>query len=258
MLPLAALALGWSLPAASRCHRTSGRCGCVSRGAGDLVRAAAPPDEASLARSLLREVREEERSLTAIANLVVALAALPPPPKPKRMLEGDWRLAFAGDETAVEALTTGAGAGTFSVVEQAFLRFLKAKQLKLIEVTRRYGPFNNEKRLLEGSFEVEKAQRAAAALRFSYRGYMLNPKGRETALPDVHKGRKYTADVVYLGATLAVARFTGIDAAAADSSMPTPRGSDPLDLSGLAVLERVDDLRDRLEELQVGVTEKKK
>uniref|UniRef100_A0A7S4BSR3 Plastid lipid-associated protein/fibrillin conserved domain-containing protein n=1 Tax=Chrysotila carterae TaxID=13221 RepID=A0A7S4BSR3_CHRCT len=139
-------------------HFQSGRHGCELHMMASKASASASDSKTSdeTARRLLRECAKEERSIPLLNELVAALetSSKVQAEKPKRALLGDWKLAFASDADAAAVFTTGQGGGVFSVVECALLRLQKSNVAKVIEVSRRFGPFGNEKRSLSGKWGV--------------------------------------------------------------------------------------------------------
>lgn len=167
------------------------------------------------ATSLLAECRREERSLPAIESAISTLAALPPPPKPKRALGGDWNLEFASDESALRYVSECAGQGPFSVTEAVILRVV-GDQMRAIEIVRRLGPFGNVKNTLGGGWSVPKSSGKAAAseealrLRWRY-AYCIDGNGRER---DAQDGRPLEAELTHLSDGLLVISPPSADAGA--------------------------------------------
>ena len=141
-----------------------------------MVEATSAADEATL----LAECRREERSLATIEQLVSSLKSQPLPTKPKKALLGDWLLEFASDAEAVGRITNG-DVGPFAVIEGVIHRFLKGNEVESIEVLRRFGPFGNMKRSLNGRWGVDK-DGEGQAIRWRYT-YQIDGDGRERDTP---------------------------------------------------------------------------
>uniref|UniRef100_A0A7S4F6U1 Plastid lipid-associated protein/fibrillin conserved domain-containing protein n=1 Tax=Chrysotila carterae TaxID=13221 RepID=A0A7S4F6U1_CHRCT len=222
-------------------HFQSGRHGCELHMMASKASASASDSKTSdeTARRLLRECAKEERSIPLLNELVAALetSSKVQAEKPKRALLGDWKLAFASDADAAAVFTTGQGGGVFSVVECALLRLQKSNVAKVIEVSRRFGPFGNEKRSLSGKWGV-----VDGTFRLRYTS-MLNVQ-REEEAPPQHAAVSYVGSISHVSPRCLVLRLVQNDEKQSLSDVKTsgsfvvfcrlPKGVDP-ELSELQV-----------------------
>ena len=93
--------------------------------------------------ALIAEIGNDSRSLSTISSLLAELEAPGPPPKVKRALVGDWKLAYVSDQDALSPFTATGGAGPFKVLEDVYHRLFSDGTVQSIEVVRKVGPFGN-------------------------------------------------------------------------------------------------------------------
>lgn len=152
--------------------------------------------------SLLAECRLEVRSLPSIERLINALKSQQLPAKPRKMIVADWLLEYASDMGAV-ARFTGEDLGPFAVTEGLIHRFMPGNAVESIQVVRRFGPFGNFKRSLNGRWSLDESNPQAIRWRYTYQ---VDSSGREREMPGQQE-RTCQASIAYMSPSLLILTF---------------------------------------------------